>query len=569
MEQNAKLPNIVGEGGLFGFSGMDGETNSASGFVATWGSDFSLLFHTPIRRRLSVKLEAEAEVVYATGDACRIAAPSGHFTATYAAWHTLVGRLPEGAGLQLQYEDGTDSDELPDGLRVTRDAKEGDSVVLRISGERFAVCFGSTIAEAADRASAGIGIAADVDSILRRRLRIFDEAPALPDAGHQRLLGKCISVMKVNTLSPEGGMKQMWSTPDRVPHRHMWLWDTVFHSLAMNDVSPDISWQCLKTMLDTQKEDGMIAHQISVGGRLSVITQPPVLAWGVWENYRKQEAVDKLAYALPILENYLEWDMRNRDVNGNGLLEWHIEGNVNCRSGESGMDNSSRFDEALTLDAVDFSTFMALEMDYVAQMASELGLKEKAAYWSKRARELGSRIVSELWDERDGFFYDKHMDGTFSRVKAVSGFLPLLLKELPAARTECLVGLLRDPEHFGTAYPVPSLAVSDPLWGTDMWRGPTWINLNYLIIKGLRLQGREEEADRLTDRSIELVDKYYRQYGVTFEYYDAKDERPPVACDRKGPVNERYDIRVKVDSIRDYHWTAALTACMLRQKYGV
>jgi neutral trehalase len=208
-------------------------------------------------------------------------------------------------------------------------------------------------------------------------------------------------------------------------------------------------------------------------------------------------------------------------------------------------------------------------MDYVAQMALELGLKDKAAYWSERARELGSRIVSELWDERDHFFYDRHMDGTFSRVKAVSGFLPLLLKELPAAQTERLVQLLRDPDHFGTVYPVPSLAVSEPQWGTDMWRGPTWINLNYLIIKGLRLHGREEEADRLTDRSIELVDKYYRRYGVTFEYYDAKDERPPVACDRKGPVSERYDIRVKVDSIRDYHWTAALTACMLRQKYGV
>ncbi|WP_158301783.1 amylo-alpha-1,6-glucosidase [Paenibacillus mesophilus] len=408
-----------------------------------------------------------------------------------------------------------------------------------------------------------------MDSILRQRLRTLEEAPDLPDAGHQRLLGKCLSVMKVNTLSPEGELKQMWSTPDRVPHKHMWLWDTVFHSLAMNDVSPDISWQCLKTMLDTQKEDGMIVHMITVEGRLSRITQPPVLAWGVWENYRKREAPDKLAYALPILEKYLEWDLNNRDVNGNGLPEWHIEGNVNCRSGESGMDNSSRFDEALTLDAVDFSTFLAQEMGYVALIALELGLHDKAASWSERARELSGRIVSELWDERDGFFYDKHMDGTFSRVKAVSGFLPLLLKELPAAQTERLTVMLRDPEHFGTAYPVPSLAVSEPKWGTDMWRGPTWINLNYLIIKGLRLHGREEEADRLTDQSIELVDKYYRQYGVTFEYYDSKDERPPVACDRKGPVGERYDIRVKVDSIRDYHWTAALTACLLRQKYGI
>jgi hypothetical protein len=41
--------------------------------------------------------------------------------------------------------------------------------------------------------------------------------------------------------------------------------------------------------------------------------------------------------------------------------------------GESGMDNSPRFDDAIQLDAVDFSTFQALEMGYVARIAWELG----------------------------------------------------------------------------------------------------------------------------------------------------------------------------------------------------
>ncbi|TMV49503.1 hypothetical protein FE783_13430 [Paenibacillus mesophilus] len=160
MEQNAKLPDILGEGGLFGFSGMDGETKTASGFIATWGSGFSLLFHTARRRTLSVELGTQAEVVYVTGDACKIATPAGNFTAAYTAWHTIVGCLPEGAGLQLQFEDGTDCDEMSDGLRVTRDSKTGDCIVLRLSGERYAVCYGSTIGEAADRAAEGIGIAA-------------------------------------------------------------------------------------------------------------------------------------------------------------------------------------------------------------------------------------------------------------------------------------------------------------------------------------------------------------------------------------------------------------------------
>jgi hypothetical protein len=51
--------------------------------------------------------------------------------------------------------------------------------------------------------------------------------------------------------------------------------------------------------------------------------------------------------------------------------------------------------------------------------------------------------------------------------------------------------------------------------------------------------------------------------GVVFEFYDAQDQVPPVACDRKGPHREPYDIRQKTDPIRDYHWTAALTARLL------
>lgn len=568
-----RLPNRIGEGGIFAFSGMDGATETTSRFVATWGEEsYSLLFHTPRRRKLSIALPADFAVQYVTGDACAFRGADGQLTLVYTHWHTLAGEGGDGCRLALGFAEEADGDaeaysvEETDGLTLTRDAKTGDWIVLAQRDNRFAVAFGRSAAEAAQRAKDGL--AASIQQAADARLDLFLRLPRLSDPDLDRLLHKCVAVMKVNTLGPEAGLKQHWSTPDRVPHKDMWLWDTVFHSWAMNALDPRLSFECLRTMLETQREDGMIPHHISVTGWRSDITQPPILAFGVWENFKRLGDTEALAYALPHLEAYLEWNMQHRDTNGNGLLEWDIEGNVLCRSGESGMDNSSRFDKAVKVDAVDFNVFMALDMQYVSLICRELKQEDKAALWAGRAERMSHLIQTELWSEDDQFYYDREPEGALSSVKAVSGFLPLLLDKLPEAHTEGLVRMLKDPAHFLTAYPVPSIAVSEPEMGTDMWRGPTWINLNYLIILGLRKQGRQEEAAWLRQKTIDLVNTYYLKYGVVFEYYDSTDQVDPPDCDRKGPRRKPYNIRNKIDCIRDYHWTAALTACLLLEEVG-
>jgi hypothetical protein len=96
-----------------------------------------------------------------------------------------------------------------------------------------------------------------------------------------------------------------------------------------------------------------------------------------------------------------------------------------------------------------------------------------------------------------------------------------------------------------------------------MWRGATWVNYNYLVVLGLQLHDYHQKAAQIQQKTICFVEKYYRQFGVLFEFYDAKDLQPPSECDRKGQWQNQYNIRKKIDSIRDYHWTAALVAHML------
>ena len=558
------LPDVWGEGALFAFSGLDGETDSRTMFMATLGHEkYDLLFHTPERFALEIRLPQNGAphrgvVKVATGDVLIVETPDAVLCLAYTAWHTLVGLYPEGTHIVLKPLVWLDEDS------ALWNSDEYEH--LFVGNGRFVLSYGITQAEADARGDAACKL--DVAEVIRARLASYRQLPQLPTKD-DRLLKKCYSVMRVNTLAPEGVIRRIWSTPDRVPHRMMWLWDSVFHSLAMNRFAPEVAADFLLAVLDTQRDDGMIPHFSGPGGLTSRITQPPLLAWGMWENYRVLQDKDRLREALPKLERYLEWNLVHRDQNGNHLLEWFIEGDPLCRSGESGLDNSPRFDEAILLDAVDFSTFQARDMVYVAHMWHALSEPERAAEWDTRAAAMHNAIHTLLWDDESGFYYDRDFDGRLSPVMAVTGFLPLLLDDTPDDRVARLIDHLKDPATFNTAFPLPSVAANDPRWSTDMWRGATWINLNYLVIQGLRQHGRAAEADWLTDLTIAHVGKYYERYGVLFEFFDAKDERPPTQCDRKGAHQDPYDIYRKMDSIRDYHWTAALTALLLLERNGI
>ena len=593
LSQDESLPNIWGEGAIFAFSGLDGETNARSGFVATYANQpYSLLFHTPRRRLLTLHLPQSGEVYLATGDVYVIQVDAGQaqvLGVAWATWHTIIGILPadvDGIEIALRFEDATEPKANPahhpaaEDTWVTHDTVNEDALVLCLQDRRFSLAYGTSVKEAQYRAK--VGLTFNFVDVAQSRLDLYTHLPTLDAATvtEKRLFKKCVSVMKVNTLAAEGVIRQTWSTPDRVPHRDMWLWDSVFHTQAMNAISPPIAFDFLKSVLETQREDGMIPHQSSPRGKTSRITQPPLLAWGIWENYiaYKQhrrfgcqdptQARANLIYALPRLERYLEWNLENRDRNHNTLLEWFIEGDPLCRSGESGLDNSPRFDDAILLDAVDFSTFQAHDMHCMAQICQELSLVERAKVWEQRAAAMRQAIHTQLWDETRGFYYDIDFAGNFSRTSAVTGFLPLLLEDIPEKRVQRLIKKLKDPTQFNTAFPIPSVAVSDPRWSTDMWRGATWINLNYLVIQGLLKQKRKPEAQWLTDKTITYVNKYYKRFGVLFEFFDAKEEVPPTHCDRKGSHRDPYDIRRKMDSIRDYHWTAALVASLLLKRYS-
>jgi len=312
--------------------------------------------------------------------------------------------------------------------------------------------------------------------------------------------------------------------------------------------------------LSQQREDGFIPHMIRPAGH-SDITQPPVLAWAVERCFHRTGDTKMLEPALPRLKAYLDWNLNNRDSNGNLLCEWYIQGDPGCRSDESGMDNSQRFDSALPMDAVDFACFMQNEYACIARMQEALGRVAEAAESLALSRNIADAVNELLWNDALGIYTDRMMDGSLSGVMAVSGFLPLWAGIATQDRAERMAAHLAGA--FATPLPIPSVAASDSRFSTDMWRGSVWMNYNYMVVLGLKRYGMHALADAIAKKCVDSMARWYEQCGSLYEFYHAGDRIPPQSLDRHGRSTPPFDIRRKIFPIADYGWTAAVYIAML------
>jgi len=232
------------------------------------------------------------------------------------------------------------------------------------------------------------------------------------------------------------------------------------------------------------------------------------------------------------------------------------------------MDNSPRFDSVTRLDAVDFNSFLALECEMLAGFALGLGRSEDARLWSEQRDKLCRLINQCLWSEEAGFYLDFDTEQKrLSSVLACSGFLPLICGAASKDQAARLAEHIRNPEMFGTPLPVPTVAVRDTAhYSKDMWRGPVWINLNWLIAYGFDRYGMTDVAAEIRNKSRQAIERFYEAYGCLFEFYDDRNEVDPPRLLRKGklaPEESPYH-----QCFHDYGWTATLYADMAFAKYS-
>ena len=556
-----------GQGQLFAFSALDGPSYFSDDFTGILSGDrIGVRFFSKVKRELAFVnvwgkgLEFDAVTSdyicchFPQQDAMRI---------IYAAQHLIIGNVA-GVVLPAVFVEGIHQTETVDGVDI-HDTKDGDFTAFKFDGSRFAFAFGHSKEEVV--ALVNKGLAMDLDEAAAAKLAFFAENGAADDFQYADLYAKCLSVMKTQLYSPEEKFETLWSTPDRLPHRHLWLWDSVFHSLGHRHINTTLGESLIRAIWAHQSENGFVPHRADVFVSTD-ITQPPVIGWGAWQIYETSGNKEFLKEAFENNKKFLIWCQNNRRASEKELYTWETTNDVNCRCDECGMDNSPRFDTKDPLFAIDFSCFMANDVKFMKKMADELGLAEESVFFQNWFDAIAEAINTQLWSEEDKFYFDYNIPKQeLHKVWSVASFLPIFAGICSEEQAKALVAHLQDPESFATPFPIPSISKKDVTFGSDMWRGPVWINYNYMLAQGLEAYGYADFAEEIIEKTINFMNHWYQLTGTINEFYDCNHVKAPSQLNRKGLPFDPYNLNVRLQSIRDYGWSCTLLCDMLHKKF--
>ncbi len=308
------------------------------------------------------------------------------------------------------------------------------------------------------------------------------------------------------------------------PYKAAYLWDTAFIAQVWMHWDPKIAEELIHYIMRFQKPDGIIHHAV-----LEILfkpyayhaTQPPLLSWASWKIFEHSKNLDFLRKVYPGLKHYHQWLLLNRK-HPDGLFFW-------AQAYESGIDNSPRFastdehimDDTRQMAAVDMSSYMALSMESLAKIAHEIGNFSDEAEFQNQYTQLKTLMNKHLWDEKDGTYYDwDYRSKDFIRISTISNFTPLIAGIPNKVQAASLVREIMDPKRYNTKIPFPSVAHNEAIFTKDMWRGPVWINMAYLGIKGMDRYGYHQEAVLLSKNLVGGVFETWKNLGYFYEFYD-------------------------------------------------
>lgn len=498
----------------------------------------------PVIERLSF-LDAEGQPLEFTSDTyphlVQISTTAGTFSWTFLDPETMLLGLPSGCfGLRfdVQAEDGqvdrrggvfhgrrniaysTNARLLRNTIApgdnhyfhvdIQLEAEDGDGLVLNIT-PRLAFSRSIPAADAALNAS-------------RSRWQAwFDAAPPVLDE-YQAQYDYAWWVMGGGLLNTRYFFTREAMAPSKIHYVGVWHWDQFFHAIAYRHVNTQLAEDQIRIVLDHQRADGMLPDAIHDEGLVTHlnypvdadVTKPPLVAWTALKLYEKSGHRDFLEEIYEPLCRWHNWWM-TASVNENGLSEYR-------HPFSSGLDDSPLWDDGMPVVSPDLNTYLCIQQESLARIADLIGLPDDAVRYREGADRMAQQMLDLLWSEERGIFWATHLGQPVS-VLTPFNLLPLWTTRLPDSIVKRLVSNLTDPSTFWTEWPLPTVAVSDPKFDPmQMWRGPTWPNINYLFIEALYRNNLPDLAHQLRRKTLAML----MRHSDIYEYYNPlTGERPP------------------------------------------
>jgi putative isomerase len=155
-------------------------------------------------------------------------------------------------------------------------------------------------------------------------------------------------------------------------------------------------------------------------------------------------------------------------------------------------------------------------------MATLLGKpKTEVDGWWRKSNRTAELMQQRLYDAKTGLFLDYNSKTNLSvNVVTPATFFALLPGVATQAQAVRMAAQLTNHSSLASPFPLPVVSQSNPAYAPDLyWRGPTWININFLTAAGLERYGLAAEASKLRRQTLALV----ARGDVLRKYYNSQN----------------------------------------------
>ncbi|HUY81717.1 MAG TPA: trehalase family glycosidase [Acidobacteriaceae bacterium] len=314
----------------------------------------------------------------------------------------------------------------------------------------------------------------------------------------------------------------------------MWDWDGFFigaHWANQNPADAKYLRDWAIAFASSADPSGYVAGCITPDGSRPLFgkfSMKPFLAQGALLAARRLHDFSWIAPIWPAMQRIARYRDRTQFDPHWGLYFWD-------NAMQSGADNNAALsndpkDRGAIL-AVDASVYTMREYQAMEVIARHLGHPKEAARYRDKAESIRRALVKNLWSPKDAMFWNRRRDnGQWIRRMSYSNFTPLITNVLPPAEARRMIRRhLLNPDEMRSPYGFRSLARSDPDFNNraiinpySNWRGPIWINANYLDWIALRRYGFLKQSQWLALSIAAMLNRDIAKWGSMHEDYNSE-----------------------------------------------